>query len=197
MSANIGSGADDAGRELAVIAPLQGQDTVIVVVMEFCDLGSLLRAVHKKAFKPHGKWSYHTTYVSQAHQTCYTCASSLKQLLGHASVPTPVCVLACSLQLYVVMHDQHLWLITSSRSEQMLFHRMLCGLICLLSICPPWSTFSCCYSTTCRACDLQMHTSVLVVFEVPGLMTAMLSQPRTAFAWLLQQIPDQLSCIPQ
>ena len=32
--------------------------------MEFCDLGSLLRAVTKKAFKPHGKWSYHTTYVS-------------------------------------------------------------------------------------------------------------------------------------
>lgn len=42
----------------------QGHDTVIVVVMEFCDLGSLLRAVNKKAFKPHGKWSYHTTYVS-------------------------------------------------------------------------------------------------------------------------------------
>ncbi|KAL3143112.1 hypothetical protein ABBQ38_003385 [Trebouxia sp. C0009 RCD-2024] len=40
----------------------RGQDTVIVVVMEFCDLGSLLRAVNKKAFKPHGKWSYHTTY---------------------------------------------------------------------------------------------------------------------------------------
>jgi len=37
---------------------------VIVVVMEFCDLGSLMRAVNKKAFKPHGKWSYHTTYVS-------------------------------------------------------------------------------------------------------------------------------------
>lgn len=44
-------------------APLQGQDTVIVVVMEFCDLGSLQRAVNKKAFKPHGKWTYHTTYV--------------------------------------------------------------------------------------------------------------------------------------
>ncbi len=43
---------------------MQGQDTVIVVVMEFCDLGSLLRAVNKKAFKPHSKWSYHTTYVS-------------------------------------------------------------------------------------------------------------------------------------
>ena len=42
---------------------VQGHDTVIVVVMEFCDLGSLLRAVNKKAFKPHGKWSYHTTYV--------------------------------------------------------------------------------------------------------------------------------------
>ncbi|DBA71006.1 TPA: hypothetical protein ACH3X2_011438 [Trebouxia sp. C0005] len=41
---------------------LKGQDTVIVVVMEFCDLGSLMRAVNKKAFKPHGKWSYHTTY---------------------------------------------------------------------------------------------------------------------------------------
>ncbi|KAL3138446.1 hypothetical protein ABBQ32_006236 [Trebouxia sp. C0010 RCD-2024] len=42
---------------------LKGQDTVIVVVMEFCDLGSLQRAVNKKAFKPHGKWTYHTTYV--------------------------------------------------------------------------------------------------------------------------------------
>ena len=29
---------------------MQGQDTVIVVVMEFCDLGSLMRAVNKKAF---------------------------------------------------------------------------------------------------------------------------------------------------
>lgn len=61
-----------------VIPDFQGHDTVIVVVMEFCDLGSLLRAVTKKAFKPHGKWSYHTTYVrlslslTSGHRTCGT-----------------------------------------------------------------------------------------------------------------------------
>ncbi|KAK9808759.1 hypothetical protein WJX72_003116 [[Myrmecia] bisecta] len=41
---------------------LEGARAVMVVVMEYCDLGSLMRAVTKKAFKPHGKWSYHTTY---------------------------------------------------------------------------------------------------------------------------------------
>ena len=28
-------------------------------------------------------------------------------------------------------------------------------------------------------------------------MTAMIPQPQAVFAWLFQQIPDQLSCIPQ
>ena len=56
----IASGAD------ASAPALQGHESVIVVVMEFCDLGSVLRAVTKKAFRPHGKWTYHTTYVSAA-----------------------------------------------------------------------------------------------------------------------------------
>ena len=43
---------------------LQGGKAVIVVVMEFCDMDTLLRAIQKKAFQPHGKWSAHTTYVS-------------------------------------------------------------------------------------------------------------------------------------
>ena len=37
-----------------------------MVVMEFCDMDTLLRAIQKKAFQPHGKWSAHTTYVSAA-----------------------------------------------------------------------------------------------------------------------------------
>ena len=55
----------------AFFLALQGHDTVIVVVMEFCDLGSLMRAVTKKAFKPHGKWSYHTTYVRPSQCASY------------------------------------------------------------------------------------------------------------------------------
>ena len=43
---------------------MQDSQAFMVVVMEFCDLGSLLRAISKKAFRPHGKWSYATTYVS-------------------------------------------------------------------------------------------------------------------------------------
>lgn len=42
----------------------------MAVVMEFCDLGSLMRAIKKKAFKPHGKWTYHTTYVSEIKLKC-------------------------------------------------------------------------------------------------------------------------------
>lgn len=60
--------------QLVLDADLQGHDTVIVVVMEFCDLGSLLRAVTKKAFKPHGKWSYHTTYVRLTQLLITSCA---------------------------------------------------------------------------------------------------------------------------
>ena len=48
-----------------------------MVVMEFCDLGSVLRAVTKKAFRPHGKWTYHTTYVSAAYCLTMSCTGSL------------------------------------------------------------------------------------------------------------------------
>ena len=61
---HTGTAVESGWPRLITLYRMQGQDTVIVVVMEFCDLGSLLRAVTKKAFKPHGKWSYHTTYVS-------------------------------------------------------------------------------------------------------------------------------------
>ena len=43
---------------------MQDSQAFMVVIMEYCDLGSLLRAIGKKAFRPHGKWSYATTYVS-------------------------------------------------------------------------------------------------------------------------------------
>jgi len=65
---------------------------VIVVVMEFCDLGSLMRAVNKKAFKPHGKWSYHTTYVSHV-ITLMTL--SLFHLVLLWSVHSPAQISAC------------------------------------------------------------------------------------------------------
>ena len=47
---------------------LQESQAFMVVIMEYCDLGSLLRAISKKAFKPHGKWSYATTYVRMLSQ---------------------------------------------------------------------------------------------------------------------------------
>jgi len=71
---------------------VQGQDTVIVVVMEFCDLGSLMRAVNKKAFKPHGKWSYHTTYVSHV---IALMTLSLFHLVLQWSVHSPAQTSAC------------------------------------------------------------------------------------------------------
>lgn len=40
----------------------EGGKAVVVVIMEFCDMGTLLRAITKQAFKPHGKWKLHTTY---------------------------------------------------------------------------------------------------------------------------------------
>lgn len=47
--------------------------------MEYCDLGSLFRAIGKKVFRPHGKWTYHTTYVSHLHcllaETCFQFAT--------------------------------------------------------------------------------------------------------------------------
>ena len=48
----------------------QGGKAVVVVIMEFCDMGTLLRAITKQAFKPHGKWKLHTTYVSSPHPHC-------------------------------------------------------------------------------------------------------------------------------
>lgn len=39
-------------------------EAMMVVVMEFCDLWSLQRAISKKAFKPHGKFTDQATYVS-------------------------------------------------------------------------------------------------------------------------------------
>lgn len=52
--------------------PLQGGKAVVVVIMEFCDMGTLLRAITKQAFKPHGKWKLHTTYVRSAACSCAT-----------------------------------------------------------------------------------------------------------------------------
>ena len=37
---------------------------LMVVVMEFCDLGALRKALKRRAFVPHGKWTFQTTYVS-------------------------------------------------------------------------------------------------------------------------------------
>ena len=50
------------------LLPVQGGKAVVVVIMEFCDMGTLLRAITKQAFKPHGKWKLHTTYVRALHQ---------------------------------------------------------------------------------------------------------------------------------
>ena len=52
---------------------LQEAQAVMVVVMEFCDLQSLHRAITKKAFKPHGKWSKQTTYRALL-RTAQVCA---------------------------------------------------------------------------------------------------------------------------
>lgn len=43
---------------------LTSQEALMVVVMEYCDLGSLRKAITRRAFVPHGKWSFQTTYVS-------------------------------------------------------------------------------------------------------------------------------------
>ncbi len=52
---------------------LQESQAFMVVIMEYCDLGSLLRAISKKAFRPHGKWSYVTTYVSMRMPSRHAC----------------------------------------------------------------------------------------------------------------------------
>lgn len=38
-------------------------EAVMAVVMEHCDVGSLAKAIRKQAFRPHGRWTYHMTYV--------------------------------------------------------------------------------------------------------------------------------------
>ncbi|KAK9833634.1 hypothetical protein WJX74_001172 [Apatococcus lobatus] len=53
---------DQQSARKAELANLEESQAFMVVIMEYCDLGSLLRAISKKAFKPHGKWSYATTY---------------------------------------------------------------------------------------------------------------------------------------
>lgn len=47
-------------REVRGLAP---GDVLMLVVMEWCDLGSLATAVARRKFQPHGKWGFHTTYV--------------------------------------------------------------------------------------------------------------------------------------
>lgn len=46
------------GLLLSLPGPVQ------VVVMEYCDLGALRKALKRRAFVPHGKWTFQTTYVS-------------------------------------------------------------------------------------------------------------------------------------
>ena len=59
---------------------MQGQglckasEAVTVVVMEFCDLQSLHRAIMKKVFKPHGRFTRQATYVSSI-PTTFACVS--------------------------------------------------------------------------------------------------------------------------
>jgi len=38
-------------------------EVLMVVVMEWCDLGSLATAIRKQRFRPHGKWTFTSTYV--------------------------------------------------------------------------------------------------------------------------------------
>ena len=51
---------------------MQGPGAMMVVVMEFCDLQSLHRAITKKVFKPHGKFSKQATYVSRPQSSLLT-----------------------------------------------------------------------------------------------------------------------------
>lgn len=43
---------------------LEGNEALMVVVMEYCDLGSLRKALKRRCFVPNAKWSFQTTYVS-------------------------------------------------------------------------------------------------------------------------------------
>ena len=42
---------------------LAPSEVLMVVVMEWCDMGSLASAIRKQRFRPHGKWPFKTTYV--------------------------------------------------------------------------------------------------------------------------------------
>ena len=46
------------------VCGLTAGDMLMLVVMEHCNLGSLASAIAKHRFQPHGKWAFHTTYVS-------------------------------------------------------------------------------------------------------------------------------------
>ncbi len=45
---------------MRLLAPTE---VLMVVVMEWCDLGSLATAIRKQRFRPHGKWTFTSTYV--------------------------------------------------------------------------------------------------------------------------------------
>eukprot|EP00884_Botryococcus_braunii_P009555 jgi/Botrbrau1/18600/Bobra.0367s0041.2 len=45
-----------------ISSPEEATTAVVLVVMEFCDVGSLHRAIQKKSFKPHGPWGFQLTY---------------------------------------------------------------------------------------------------------------------------------------
>ena len=45
---------------MRLLAPAE---VLMVVVMEWCDLGSLATAIRKQRFRPHGKWAFKSTYV--------------------------------------------------------------------------------------------------------------------------------------
>ena len=42
---------------------LGGTEVLLLLVMEWCDLGSLAAAIRARKFQPHGKWGFTTTYV--------------------------------------------------------------------------------------------------------------------------------------
>ena len=68
---------------------MQESEAFMVVIMEYCDLGSLLRAISKKAFRPHGKWSYATTYVSSQLVTELAAATQLFAVCHFPSLQKP------------------------------------------------------------------------------------------------------------
>ena len=62
---------------MRLLAPTE---VLMVVVMEWCDLGSLATAIRKQRFRPHGKWTFTSTYV----RLCFLQnLSKLAMLLPH------------------------------------------------------------------------------------------------------------------